>query len=303
MKRYTISQLEGFAAIAECGSFRRAAERLGITQPTISLRIRELEAAVGQPLFLRGKGGVRLSGAGQVMLRYVQRGLGSFDEMEQRLKTGDPLTGVLRLGSSNTFALSCLPAVLAALEGMQPGLNVELTITNSVTLARLLAAHKLDVAFLSETPVPPHVSVEPLAFCEIAWFASPETRLGTRPLRPQDLADKRIMTLPAPSPFHAVISDWFGQSEVPLPPLSTCNDMSTILRLIRTGVAISVMPTSTAGFELQAGTITRHRAAPALAPMKMCVAYQAAAWGHFSQSILHLARDAVARPDTHMTPI
>ena len=52
---------------------------------------------------------------------------------------------------------------------------------------------KLDVAFLSDAPVPPQVSREPLAQCEIAWVASPDARLGARVLRPHELARTRIM--------------------------------------------------------------------------------------------------------------
>ncbi len=302
MKRYTLSQIEAFTAIADCGSFRIASERLGITQPTISLRIRELESAVGRPLFVRGKGGVRLSEAGQLMLRYAQRGLDAFTEMDIRLKTRDPLTGVLRLGSSNTFALSCLPAVLTALEKSQAGLDVELTISNSITLGALLADHKLDIAFMADTPVPAHVRIAPLAHCEIAWCASPEMRLGPRVLKPQGLAAKRLMTMPAPSPFHTIIHDWFAAAQVPLPRLSFCNDMATIVRLVRTGVAASVLPLSIIGPELQAGTIVRYRSAPAIAPLTLCIAHQTSARGHCDEIITGIARDVVARADAAITP-
>jgi LysR family cyn operon transcriptional activator len=302
MKRYTLSQIEAFTAIVDCGTFRLASERLGITQPTISLRIRELESAIGCPLFVRGKGGVRLTEAGQVMLRYAQRGLEAFNEMEIRLKTSDPLTGVLRLGSSNTFALSCLPMVLTALEQSQSRLNVELTISNSITLGALLADHKLDIAFMADTPVPAHVRIAPLAHCEIAWCASPEMDLGPRVLRPQRLAEKRLMTMPAPSPFHTIISNWFAAARVPLPRLSFCNDMATMVRLVRAGVAASVLPLGMIAPELHAGAIVRYRGAPGLAPLTLCIAHQASARGPCHEIISRIARDAVARADAAIAP-
>jgi LysR family cyn operon transcriptional activator len=302
MRLYTVAQLEAFATIAECGSFRVAAERLGIAQPSISLRIRDLERAVGAPLFLRGKGGVRLSEAGQVMLQYVQRGFDVFREMELRLATGDPLSGVLRLGSSNTFALSCLPALLTALEERQPKLNVELTITNSTTLRALLEASKLDVAFLVDTPMPAHVKIEPIAACEIGWFASPTARFGTRAARPADVATRRIITLPPPSPFHTIISDWFAAGGAPLPTLSTCNDMATIVRLVRAGVATSVLPACVLEIELQAGAIVRVRTAPPLAPLTISAATQSSLRGH-GDIIVSIARDVIARGGARLTPI
>jgi LysR family cyn operon transcriptional activator len=302
MRRYTVAQLEAFSAIVECTSFRLAAERLGITQPTISLRIRDLEAAIGHPLFLRGKGGARLSEAGQVMVQYVHRGLDAFDEMELRLRTGDPLRGTLRLGSSNTFALSCLPALLAALEQSHPDLSVELTISNSTALMGLLAAHKLDVAFLVAGSAPPHVRIEPLASCEIAWFAGAEARLGSTTARPREFAARRIITLPPPSPLHGIIADWFTEAGVPLPKLSTCNDMATIVRLVRSGTAASILPLCIVDVEMQAGVVTRFRPLPALAPLTICAACHSSAGGHSSDIILRLARDIVARAGIHLTP-
>jgi DNA-binding transcriptional LysR family regulator len=303
MRRYTVPQLEAFAAISDCGSFRIAADRLGITQPSISLRIRELEVAIGCALFVRGKGGVRLSETGQIMLQYVQRGLDVFDEMELRLRTGDPLSGVLRLGSSNTFALSCLPAVLAALEKSHPKLQVELTINNSNTLRSLLDQRKVDIAFLVDASTASHITIEPLAKCEIGWFAKPGERIGSRSIRPQVLAARRIVTLPPPSPFHTLISDWFTAAKLPLPTLNTCNDMATIVRLVRNGVAISVLPLCIVESELLTSAIIRYRTAPALPSLTICAAYQASARGRSSELILHIARNVVAHAGAHLRPI
>ena len=303
MKRYTLSQLEAFAAIVDCGTFRLASEKLGITQPTISLRIQELEAVFGCRLFLRGKGGVRLTEPGQVMLQYVRHSLESLDEMALRLRTNDPLSGVLRLGASNTFALSCLPAILSELELTQPRLNVELTISNSMTLSSMLGAHNLDVALLADTPVAPHVKVEPLALSELAWFVGPGIPIGPRAIRPQDLGGFRIMTMPAPALFHTILSEWFAQAKVPLPTLSTCNDMATVLRLVRHGVAISLLPTSIANVELQAGTIRRCRASPPLPPVTLCVACQSSMRGPGRDAIVRIVRDVLARPDVPLTAI
>ncbi|HEY0295953.1 MAG TPA: LysR family transcriptional regulator [Bordetella sp.] len=302
MKHYTVAQMEAFLAISESGSFRIAADRLGITQPSISLRIRELETALGCALFLRGKGGVRLSEAGQIALQYVQRGFDIFQEMERRLSSGDPLTGSLRLGASNTFALSCLPILLAALEQLHPTLRVELTINNSGALRALLDAQKLDIAFLVDAPAGPHYVVEPLASCEIAWFSRAAPG-GTRALRARDLLDRRIVTMPPSSPFHTVISDWFARAKVPLPTLDICNDMATLVRLVRLGVAVSVLPASLVDHEMTLGGMVRHRTVPPLEPLVIYAAHRAKARGRASRVIIDIARDAIANAGPSMTPL
>ena len=291
MRRYTIHQLEAFASIAECGSFRIGAEQLGITQPSISLRIRELEMALGRRLFVRGKGGVRLSEAGHILHDYVRRGLTVFDEMAERLKSDDPLIGVLRLGASGTFAVSCLPMILSVLEKEHPGLQVELTVSNSNTLSLLLSEKKLDIAFMLSPPRTGDMEVEMLAASEIAWFGGPD--LSSFSLRPDELARRRIMTVAPPSPFHSIIVDWFARALLPPPTLSTCNDMTTMVRLVRMGIAASVLPLVVAGID----GIPCHRIplvqAPPLPRLDICAAYQRSLRGAGINLILTIARAAV----------
>ncbi|WP_179283997.1 LysR family transcriptional regulator [Bordetella genomosp. 10] len=303
MKHYTMAQMEAFLAIAECGSFRIAAERLGITQPSISLRIRDLESALGCTLFVRGKGGVRLSEAGQIAQQYVQRGFDVLQEMERRLSSGDPLTGSLRLGSSNTFALSCLPALLAELERRHPTLRVELTITNSAALRQQLDAQKLDIAFLVDAPSDPLHVVEPLALCEIAWFSRPAPSGAARTLRASDLRERRIVTMPPASPFHIIIGEWFARAKVPLPTLDICNDMATLVRLVRLGVAASVLPVCLVEQDLSLGGIVRHKTVPALTPLVIYAAHRAKARGRAARVIIDIARDVVANAGPYVTPI
>lgn len=303
MKHYTVAQMEAFLAISDAGSFREAADRLGITQPSISQRIKELESALGCSLFVRGKGGVKLSESGQIALQYVQRGFDVLQEMERRLTSGDPLTGSLRLGASNTIALSCLPALLAALEQRHPTLHVELTINNSAALRQLLDAQKLDIAFLVDAPIGNRYTVEELASFEIGWFAQKAPGGKSRALHAKDLLGRRIVTMPQSSPFHNIIGEWFAAAKIPLPALDTCNDMATLVRLVRTGVAASVLPACLVTSELADGSIVRLRATPAFAPLVVYAAYRAKAEGRASQVVIDIARNVIAEAGMGVTPI
>ncbi len=303
MKHYTVAQMEAFLAISDAGSFRLAANRLGITQPSISQRIKEFESALGCSLFMRSKGGVKLSESGQIALQYVQRGFDVLQEMERRLSSGDPLTGSLRLGASNTIALSCLPALLAALEQRHPTLHIELTINNSAALRQLLDAQKLDIAFLVDAPIGPRYTVEELASFEIAWFAHQPLRGKSRTLHARDLLDRRIVTMPQSSPFHNIIGEWFAGAKVPLPTLDTCNDMATLVSLVRVGVAISVLPVCLVAGELAAGHIIQLRASQAFSPLIVYAAYQAKAQGRANQVVTDLARKVIAEAGMGVMPI
>ena len=98
MAKPTLAQLEAFSAICRLGTFQAAAEHLNVTQPSISLRIRDLERIVGKALFERRGRSLKLSPDGLVMRQYVDQGLSLFSEMEERLRSGDPLQGSLRIG-------------------------------------------------------------------------------------------------------------------------------------------------------------------------------------------------------------
>src|SRR5258706_16109957 len=120
MKRYSIAQLEAFMWICKLGTFRAAADHLNVTQPTVSLRISELESALGVRLFDKSGRGVILSDEGTLVRRYVEQGIGLLDQMDDMLLTEQPFNGLLRLGAIDALAMTCLPEVVGMLEASYP---------------------------------------------------------------------------------------------------------------------------------------------------------------------------------------
>jgi len=293
----TLAQLEAFRWIARLSSFRGAAERLHVTQPTISLRIRELESELGVTLFERGHDGTRLTADGAVMLRYVEQGMDVFDAMRERLRTHDPLRGMLRLGTSDMFAMSYLPQIVQTLETAYPQLRIELRVANSVILADLLNANQLDLAFLVDPDVRDHVTVEPLKLQEVAWMSSPAKNLGMRGLRPRDLVGINILTSPVGSPLHTLIVRWFSEARLPTPTLSTCNNIAVTARLVARGVAMSALPIEAVAAELRDGLLVRYSQRPSFQPMQLCAAYQAASHSAGIDAVVRIARGVIAAAD------
>src|SRR5580692_12433276 len=98
--RIQISQLEAVQWIARLGSFRAAAMRLNLSQPTISMRVRELERHLGTALFDRSGYRAQLTEAGRDLVRYAERILSLTDEIEQRSARVPQVTGPIRLGAA-----------------------------------------------------------------------------------------------------------------------------------------------------------------------------------------------------------
>lgn len=274
MRRYTLAQLEALLAIAQHGSFRLAAVALGVTQPTISLRIRDLEIALGQPLFKRNAGQPRLTQNGLGILRHAERCFALLDEMERQIKAGEMAMGTLRVGSSNTFALAFLPAVLAEMERRFPHLVIDLTISDSNTLAALANSGGLDVVILLEGHFRRSIRVEPLATYEIAWISAAANHLPES-LTVADLRGRRIATLPPTSPLSRTILDWFDAAGAPQPVQSRCNDMATLVQLVTAGAALSILPLCVVAAELEQGRVVAHMSQPKLQHYQLCVAYPA----------------------------
>lgn len=295
MRRFSLAQLEAFRWICRLGTFHAAAERLSVTQPSISQRIRELESALEVKLFERRGSGMRLTAEGEILLRYSEQGLALFDELEGRLRTGDPLQGSLRMGASDTVAMTCLPDMVSALEARYPQLRVELNVSNSLVLWDLLIRRKLDIAFLSGARQHRSLHVEPLGRTEVAWVSSPKRRLVERgPLRPRDLGGVSILSMPAPSPLNDLLVDWCTSDGSPPPAFSTCNNIAVIARLLSAGVAASVLPVCTVQREIDSGELLRYEAQPPLPPRRLSAAYPAASRGPGVEALLEHARRAMA---------
>src|SRR5439155_14911929 len=131
-----IHQLEYLIAIAEEGSFTKAAERLLVAQPSLSQQIKKLEQEVGRPLFDRLPRGVVLTEAGYRLLEHARRAMSEMSDGKRRVaEVGDQVAGALAVGAIPTIAPFLLPTAVSAFLRRWPG--VAFTLIEDVT-AKLL---------------------------------------------------------------------------------------------------------------------------------------------------------------------
>jgi DNA-binding transcriptional LysR family regulator len=267
--RIQTSQLEAVLWIARLGSFRAAAAQLNLSQPTISMRVRELEHHLGITLFDRSGYRARLTEAGRETVRLAERILSLAEEMEQRSAQSLTLAEPIRLGAVDSFALTLLPALLAQLEEKFPHLRVELLIDFSFNLNRRLQRGELDVAFLTGPVDGQALWVEPLVRQPLAWIASPHLPLPARVLRPDDLCGLAILTNPGPSHLFRAVQDWFAAADVKPERIMTCNSLTIMARLVASGFAITLLPIGILRPELALGTLRLLRTAPQVNPHEL----------------------------------
>lgn len=144
---YDPEQLRTFLAVAQSLSFTRAADSLGIRQPTVSQHIRKLEAAVGRPLLVRDTRSVTLTADGEAMAGFA-RSIIAAHEQAVGYFTGSGLTGRLRFGVTDDLALTPVPRILRDFRQLYPKIVLELTVSQSLTLQRRVESGHLDAAFV-----------------------------------------------------------------------------------------------------------------------------------------------------------
>lgn len=238
----SLSHLHAYYWIARLGSFHAAAARLGLTQPTITARIRELERNLGAQLFVRSSRGVQLTPEGAGMFDYVDRILEMVEDLEGRVEKRRPLKGILKFGAPDNFAIVCLSEFLKAMSREHPEFNLAVMIDTSRVLVDALEDGQLDLAIFSRPLPGTQLRLESLGFQRVIWAAHPMLGLADRKVQPRDLLDFTIFTSPAPSHLFSILMDWFDACRLKAPRLSSCNSISTIASMVSAGAGISVLP-------------------------------------------------------------
>ncbi|MBV7335985.1 LysR family transcriptional regulator [Chloroflexi bacterium TSY] len=141
-----LNQLTGFLEIAREGSMTRAAEKLFLTQPALSLQIKALEEDLGEELFERNGRLLRLTSAGQVMRERSEQILNMVDQTRQEVLSLKELQrGRLTIGTNDTNCLYVLPSIIQAFRMQFPGVELHLTNRKSSEITALLARRRCNL--------------------------------------------------------------------------------------------------------------------------------------------------------------
>lgn len=144
-----IQQLTYFVAVARTRHFTRAAEVTGVSQPSLSKQIRVLENSLGTPLFVRNRGAIELTSAGQALLPHAQRILIDVESAERTVhEVANLRRGRVRMGATPSLCEGVLPEALRRFHETYPGIDLEVQEAGSRVLTRELAQGRLDVALL-----------------------------------------------------------------------------------------------------------------------------------------------------------
>ncbi len=165
MHRFTLRQLEYLVTCIDCRSVAGAAERLNVSQPTISVAITKLEEQLGVQLLLRHPSrGVTATSAAEKVLHSARSLLAHAGDLERQvIETGATLAGELRLGSFSTLAPTMLPSLIHELSLRHPDIRVHLREGPQDQMVEALYDGQLDLALLYDIELPDDLHTVPLA--------------------------------------------------------------------------------------------------------------------------------------------
>ncbi|WP_460452396.1 LysR family transcriptional regulator [Alsobacter sp. SYSU BS001988] len=252
---FNLKLIEAFYWVAKLRNFHAAAERMRLSQPSVTYRIKELERQLGRSLLIRSGAPVRLTPQGQAFFADAERLLMLVQDMQHQLRAGQTVTGLLRIGVMDAFAAVCLPELLRDLAEQHPGLDVSVAVDLSHTLTVKLAAGELDVAVVSSPPILSGLRYDRLGAQPVGWISTPGLAPSIK--EPSSVGQQRIFITPPPSGLGTITIDWFRECGLEPPTFSMCNSMSAIVRLVSAGAGIGIMPLRLVDDAIAAGRL-RH---------------------------------------------
>ncbi|TCR63183.1 LysR family transcriptional regulator [Bosea sp. BK604] len=295
----TLSQIRAFERTVRLHGVHAAARHLGLTQPAVSRRIRELELALGIKVFVRSGRSLRISPEGAALLGYADELINTADEMAVRLSTGDPLSGTLRLGVSASFAVVGLDIMLERLNKRHAGLKTAVHVGDSNTISELLNEQKLDLAVTSEYRIAEHIHRERTGVNLHGWFASSSQEFDEEILSPADLAPHHLIITPPPARHNASVMQWFRQANITPQRLSTCNELATTVRMILRGVGIGSVPIRVMKPYVEQGLAKELKACPPIPPYDVWICYQVEELGPSLRQVVDLIQEVVAEENIY----
>src|SRR5882757_9224975 len=252
----TLRQLRYFSALARHGHFGRAAEACAISQPALSMQIKELEDALGGVLLERSPRQVALTKFGEEAVQRVRDILRLVDELGDFARASrDRLVGRLRIGMIPTIAPYLLPEVIGNLTRMHPELDIHVRETLTPKLIEELAEGRLDTAIVA-LPVSEPSLTEVALFAENFLLVRSRKDEGTPVPSSEMLREMRLLLLEEGHCFRdQALSFCKTQSSRPR-ELLDANSLSTLVQMVSSGIGVTLIPEMAVPVETRSASVS-----------------------------------------------
>ena len=237
------ADLKYFSDVAKTLNMSRSAERLGISQPSISLALQRLEHNIGTPLFIRSKRGVTLTQAGKQLHTHVSSLLQSWDDIKaQALASEHDVQGDYTLGIHTSMALNMLPGVLPKIMTQYPKLNITLKHDLSRNITEGIIGMNIDMGIVVNPIQHPDLIIHPLWTGEVTfWY--PQTPQNET----QDPTNDKAIILMDPTLIRSQnLLKSYKEQGFTYARILPSNSLEVIAELVSQGCGIGILPINVA---------------------------------------------------------
>ena len=244
MRNLNLDQLQALREVVAAGSFSAAAQKLRLTQPAVSLQIRELEKRLGVQLVERMGKRAYATAAGEELIAHGRRLAREADEALAAMRRHrEGWLGRARLGTSVAVCTYLLPPVIARLRREHPDLEVVISVGTTENVVARILENELDIGMVT-LPVKDHAAIEVEPMREdpmMAFFPGPERKLPQH-ATPQYLAGRDLILSQRSSQTYKIIAQWFEDADIEVHPIMELGNTEAIKTLIAAGVGVGVLP-------------------------------------------------------------
>jgi DNA-binding transcriptional LysR family regulator len=257
-------QLAAFCAVVERKSFSQAAERLGVSQPAVSLQIRSLEERLGRQLLDRSGRRVEPTEAGLRLYRGAQRLLSMEAQLLDQVagEVEGELRGRLELGASTGPGETVLPLLLCDFQRVHPQVTVALSVSDTHTVVELVARRELELGVVGAARRHRSVVFEPFFRDEVVLACPPGHRFAGRTISLDELRSAPLILMQEGAGVRQVIEDELRRAGVRLRDLDVRLELGlqeSVRSAVRAGHGVTFISRSAIDSDLAAGTIAAAR--------------------------------------------
>src|SRR5438105_2143438 len=257
-------QRAAFCAVVERRSFSQAAERLGVTQPAVSLQVRSLEKRLGKQLLDRSGRRVEPTEAGLALYRGAQRMLSLEGQLLDELEAaeGGELGGALQVGASTGPGSTVVPVLLCEFQREHPGVAVSLSIADTQQVVERVAERELQLGVVGAARRHRGVVFEPFFRDEVVLAVPPAHPFAGRTVTLDELREEALIVMQEGAGVRQVIEDELraaGTRLRDLEPKLELGLQESVRSAVRAGYGVTFISRSAVEAELEAGTIATAR--------------------------------------------
>ena len=253
----SLKQLKYFDAVARSGHFGKAAEHCAVTQPALSMQVKELEKSLGIQLLERGRNGVMLTEGGKEIAQRAARVLADVrDIVDVARRQGNVLSGPLRLGVIPSVAPYILPQLLPMIRDAFPNLDLHIRETQTQTLVGELADGQLDLLLLA-LPVE-HPDIETIRLFDDRFLLAMATshRMSNRvKATPDLLEDDRLLLLEEGHCMRDQALAFCNLRRIENINTFGASSLSTLVQMVAHGLGMTLLPELAVPLESRRGDI------------------------------------------------